>query len=139
MRDRHKSKRLDYRKAWRSCKGFSLEKQFARIFPESELPSCTWVESKEIKYTFFDFEYHYWIPVWIPGRLSREWWYFRKREWIAERIGIDAVVASRRDRGHSNLCRIERNQHKQILREAIINDVLDDIVFLKRKYFDWWD
>lgn len=124
MRDRWKSKRLDYRKSWRSCCGFSLERHFKHLYPESDI---RWI----IRFRNFG----YW-----------QWWYNREKEWIAKKIGTHALSQGRGMGSISSWFRRSRNKvqrakQKQALREAMRDDKLDELIIPTRRRdirWDWW-
>ena len=111
MRDKFKGKQLDYRKSWRSCRGFSLEKHFERLYPD-----CHW---RNWRYKMS------WMESW-------QWWYNKEREWVTQKIGTNAVHEGRGFGSINSWFRKSRNRmyrakQKQMLQKALQNDALDDL------------
>lgn len=116
MRDKFKGKQLDYRKSWRSCRGFSLEKHFNQLFPESKM-----------RWTVRLRDFTLW-----------QWWYNKERDWISEKIGVDTVFEGRGvgpvpSWFRKGLNRNRRAKEKQSLRRAFCNDNFDDFLLPKQK------
>jgi hypothetical protein len=149
MRDRRKGKRLDYRKAWRSCLGFSLNKHFDKLHPESQLPCYDYIRTNQIVDSYQNMfngkitYYYRHIRVWITGRHPWQWWYNREQEWVASKIGRAAVAEGRGcgsmnsdfRRSHNKL---DRHRQKQMLREAVRNDELEDFAMPPQKRYIRW-
>jgi hypothetical protein len=148
MRDKFKGKRLDYRRSWLSCRGFSLDKQFDEFYPESRKRNYISFKTNIISSQYTDSNgnvetYYHYITKWIPDRPSWQWWYYRKREWIAQRIGVNTVCERRGGSMNSwfrkNRNKEQRFKQKQALQKAMRDNKLDEFVLPARKRDIRWD